>query len=105
MPSCRHTPCDSIGCPVNCGNVPCDGCDGTAGCRHNRPRRASAPRKSRRPRGAVTPTTAGNSEISAVSVRLPATPLVLIPRSARALLAILVELTEVPVLEEVRHDR
>jgi hypothetical protein len=84
--------------------VSCDGCDGIAQCRHNPPETGSKPPESRQPGSAVTRGGARNSEISAPTVHLPATPPVLTPRAARVLLAILVELTDVPVLEEVRDD-
>jgi hypothetical protein len=105
MPSRCHTGCDGTTCLVSCGNVSCDGCDGMAGCRHNQPETGFTRPESRRHGGAVPSTIVRQSEISAITVHLPTTLPVLTPRAARALLAILVELTEIPVLEEVRYDR
>lgn len=102
MPSCRHIECDGTKPASTSGNAACDGCDGTPECRHNGPQTAPAGRKSRRRGDAVTGRDSEWFEISSsddgVTVRLPAELPALTPRAARALLAILVELTEVPVL-------
>jgi len=102
MPSCRHSECDGNKRALTSGNGACDGRDGTPECRHNRLQTASAGGKSRRRGDAVTDRDREWIEISSsddgVTVRLPAELPALTPRAARALLAILVELTEVPVL-------
>jgi hypothetical protein len=105
MPSRRHNSCDGIKPATTSANVLCDGCDGIAETRHNELNIGSRTPESTRPGDAVTASIDQKSEISAVTVRLPATLPALTPRLARALLAILVELTDVPVLEEVRYDR
>ena len=104
MLSCRHNGCDSNKRLLSCGNVGCDSCDGIGECRHNRSETGSVTAESRRPGHAVTGRDTGPTEISSpddgVTVRLPADLPTLTPRAARALLAILVELTEVPVLDQ-----
>jgi hypothetical protein len=95
MPSCRHTTCDSTKSALNSGNVRCDRCDGIAECRHNAPESASGCPVARRSGRAVTRT----DEIGSLTVCFETAVPVLTPRAARALLAILVELTEVPVLD------
>jgi len=113
MPSCRHSDCDSNKDSVSCENSGCDSCDGIRDCRHNRPEtRSLAPGLGRHGR-AVTGRRSRRTEISSaddgVVVRLPAELPRLTSHVASALLAILVELTEVPVLdrpgEGVRDDR
>jgi hypothetical protein len=100
IPSSRYSDCDGTNRPVTCENSPCDRCDGIAGCRHNHPETGAGQPVPTHPDGTVTRTI----EISGITFCLPTTLPVLTPRTARALLAILVELTEVPVLEEVRDD-
>lgn len=103
MPSCRHNPCDGNKATLTSQNMPCDGRDGIRECRHNGPHTASGGGESGRGGDAVTRGEANWIEISSpddgVTVRLPAELPSLTPRAARALLAILVELTEVPELD------
>jgi hypothetical protein len=103
MLSCRHGDCDSNELSLSCGNTACDSCDGIGECRHNGPETGPVTAESRRDGHAVTGRRSKLSEISShdggVTVRLPAELPTLTPRVARALLAILVELTEVPVLD------
>jgi hypothetical protein len=67
--------------------------------------------ESTQPGAAVTRATRGkiSADSGCIVVRVPAEPPVLTPRLARTLLALLVELTEVPVLdgpeEGARDDR
>src|ERR1700742_1707514 len=90
--------------PFTSENVACDGSDGIRECRHNRPQTASARGDSRRAGAAVTDGDTEQVEISSsddgVTVRLPAELPTLTPRAAHALLVILVELTEVPVVDQ-----
>jgi hypothetical protein len=83
-------------------------------CRHNRPRTPLTEPQARHVEDAVTERgAAGWAEISTsderVMVRVPAEVPTLTPRAAHALLAILVELTDVPVLDQpgegTRDDR
>ena len=114
VPSCRHSDCDSSMPALTCEDTRCDGiCEGGE-CRHNRPRTPLGEAQSRRTEDAVTEQGAAEwAEISTsddrVTVRVPAEMPTLNPRVARALLAILVELTDVPVLdrpgEGTRDDR
>ena len=113
MPSCRHGDCDSKKSGMTCGNVSCDGIDAGRECRHNEPKTSLTEAPSRRAEGVVTGQgiSARWAEISTsddgVTVRVPAEVPTLTPRAARALLAILVELTDVPVLDrpgEGTHD-
>ena len=103
MPSCRHSERDSKKQGMTCGNGGCDGSDGIPECRHNQPQPAPVSAESRLRGHAVTCLDGGRLEISAphddVTVRLPAELPTLAAGAARALLAILVELTEVPVLD------
>lgn len=117
MPSRRHKLCDSTKEPLNCENVHCDGIDAGCGCRHNRRETHATAAQSRRAEDAVTSPDGASKpqwvEISSradgVTVRVPAELPTLTPRVARLLLGILVELTEVPVLdrpeEGVSDDR
>src|SRR6476469_10451652 len=81
----------------------CDGIQVAGECRHNRSRTGAAGAEANRADGAVTgPNNSRWAEISTsddgVTVRVPTEVPALTPRAARALLAILVELTDVPVL-------
>jgi hypothetical protein len=117
MPSRRHKQCDSTKESLTCGNVHCDGIDAGGGCRHNRRETPVTAAQSRRAEDAVTSRDGVGKprrvEISStsdgVAVRLPGELPTLTPRVARVLLGILVELTEVPVLdrpeEGVSDDR
>lgn len=107
MPSCCHTGCDGKKCGLTCEDSRCDGMCGEVECRHNAPNGPSRWVESRRIEDAVTARATGERvwrEISSsgdgVTVRLPVGPPTLTPRAARALLAILVELTDVPVLDQ-----
>jgi hypothetical protein len=114
-PSFRHSDGDSKKQGLTCEDSACDGIGGRCRCRHNRPKTRSGEPRSRRVDDAVTrrDPEAGYVEISfpddEVTVRVPEEPPELTPRAARALLAILVELTDVPVLdrpgEGTRDDR
>lgn len=101
MLSCRHTSCDSTKQGLTSENQTCDGCDGIRECRHTQPETPLNSPEATRPGHAVT--RADRDKISAdvgrVVVRVPAVPPVLAVPAARVLLAILVELTEVPVLD------
>jgi hypothetical protein len=105
MPSCRHSRCDGIKPATTRENTSCDGCDGMAECRHNPPETGSRRPESGCGGDAVTRAV----EIGSLVVHYPAELPVLSPHAARLLLGILVELTDVPVLdrpgEEVRDDR
>jgi hypothetical protein len=85
-------------------NVACDGCDGIGECRHDGPETASRGADSRGAGDAVTGSNSEGIEFSSpddgVTVRLPKELPILTPRAARALLAILVEVTEEPVLDQ-----
>jgi hypothetical protein len=96
MPSCRHTACDGTRQALNSENSVCDGCDGIAESRHNPPQGGSERPESRRSDCAVTRTDEIGSLVVHFSTPVPA----LTPRAARILLGILVELTEVPVLDK-----
>lgn len=105
VPPCRHSDCDSTKVGVTCGNVPCDGIDVGRACRHTEPKTALTEAQSRNPEDAVTSqgTSGVWAEISTsdeVTVRVPTEIPTLTPRAARALFAILVELTDVPVLDQ-----
>jgi hypothetical protein len=86
---------------MSSGNVRCGGCDGIPGCRHNQPETLSNGLESTQLGDAVTRATCDkiSAESGRIVVHLPAGPPVLTPRAARTLLAMLVELTEVPVLD------
>jgi hypothetical protein len=103
MPSCCHSDRDSRELTVSCGNIGCDSSDGIGECRPNRVETASAPGDSTLRRPAVTAQRLDRSEISSaedrVTVRGPEELPTLTSRATRALLAILVELTEVPVID------
>lgn len=101
MPSCRHTACDSNGPALACGNKPCDRCDGIAECRHNP---CATPSVRPEPRGSGIAVTRSD-EIGSLTIYFDTPVPVLTPRAARTLLDILVELTEIPVLDEVHDDR
>lgn len=110
MPSRRHKQCDSTKEALTCANVHCDGID--AGCRyrHNRPGTPPTAAQSSRTEDAVTSRWVEiSSPADGVTVRVPAELPALMPGVARVLLGILVELTEVPVLdrpeEGVSDDR
>lgn len=112
-PSCRHNDCDSKKRALTCGNAGCDGIDVGHGCRHNRSRQPLAEAQSGHVDDAVTHEGARArwAEISTsddgVTVRVPVDLPTLTPRAARALLVILVELADVPVLDrpgEGTHD-
>jgi hypothetical protein len=106
MLTCRHSDRDSIKSALTSGNVGCDGCDGIRGCRHNTPEPRSGGPETSPVQGAVKDRESAErtpAEISSVGdgviVRLPAELPPVTPRVASALLAILVELTDVPVLD------
>lgn len=114
--SCCHTGCDGKKCGLTCDDGRCDGIGGKAVCRHNTLDCPCLRAESRSVGNAVTTRAAGERawrEISSsedgVTVRLPVEAPALTSRAARALLAILVELTDVPVLdrpgEGTRDDR
>jgi hypothetical protein len=117
MPSRRHKLRDSTKEPLTCRNAHCDGIDAGCGCRHNRRETPVTAAQTRRAEDAVTSRDGVSKprwvEISShadgVTVRVPAELPTLTPRVARVLLGILVELTEVPVLdrpeEGVSDDR
>lgn len=102
---CRHSDRDGKKPGMTCGNWPCDGIGAGCRCRHNRPNTPSGEPRPRRVGDAVTRRAVRGRwvEISfpdyGVTVRVPEEPPDLTPRAARALLAMLVELTDVPVLD------
>jgi len=117
MPSRRHKQCDSTKERLTCEYGHCDGIDAGGGCRHNRRETPVTAAQSRRVEDAVTGRGGVDEprwvEISStsdgVTVRVPVELPTLTPRVARLLLGILVELTELPVLdrpeEGVSDDR
>lgn len=100
---CRHSECDGSEPASTCGNVRCDGCDGNRSCDGiGRSGHADTPHPGVE-NGAVT----GYREISFpgsdFKVRVPVEPPVLTPRMARILLAMLVDATDLPVLDDPRE--
>lgn len=104
MPSCRHAEGDSKKSCLTCGNVGCDGIGGGRECCHNRSDSAAVVGQSTPADDAVTEPAAVApwAEISTpeeeVTLRVPTECPELTPRASRALLAILVGLTAVPVV-------
>jgi len=115
MPSCRHAECDSKKSVLTCGNVGCDGIDGGRECCHNRSDSAAVVGRSIpaddavTERAAVAPWAEISTPDDEVVLRVQTEVPQLTPRASRALLAILVGLTAVPVVErpgeETRGDR
>ena len=115
MPSCRHSECDSKKMLLTCGNSGCDGIGAGRECCHNRSDSAAVAGRSTRVDDAVTEPTAAApwAEISTpddeVTLWVPTECPDLTPRASRALLAILVGMTAVPVVERpgegTRDDR
>jgi hypothetical protein len=105
MPSCRHSGCDSSKSRLTGGNLGCDGIGAGLECCHNRSDSAAVAGRSTPADDAVTgqATVASWAEISTpddeVTLRVPTECPELTPRASRALLAILVGLTAVPVVE------
>lgn len=106
MPSCRHAECDSKKSGLNCGNVGCDGIGDGRKCCHNGSDSSAVVGRSTAADDAVTEQAAVASwaEISTsddeVVLRVPTEMPELTPYVSRALLAILVGLTAVPVVEQ-----
>jgi hypothetical protein len=115
MPSCRHSECDSNKSRVTCENIGCDGIGAGRECCHNRSDSAAVAGRSTLADDAVTEqaAVAAWAEISTsegdVTLWVPTECPELTPRASRALLAILVGLTAVPVVEQsgqgTRGDR
>jgi hypothetical protein len=102
MPSSRHSPCDTNEGPLTCEEAESDGCDGIANTRHSGVESAPNRGVSTRRWSTVTSSDEISPSLTGVVVHVPAEPPVLTTQAARTLLAVLVELTEVPVLDAGR---
>ena len=115
MPSCCHSECDRHKSGVTCGNIGCDGIGAGRECCHNRSDSAPVAGRSTLADDAVTEqaAVAAWAEITTsegdVTLWVPTEGPELTPCASRALLAILVGLTAVPVVERpgegTRGDR